>query len=155
MLLPTEVDLISQEKSCKRNLVWPGGFTGSKMVFILLVKVVALYMGSSAVDIQGLGLELVSRSTFWRGLEECLNDFIQVLLTVAISAWILRRWRLKGSTRSLGKSLIKSFWGAGLFYLRVSLWWLFDLRDDGWIKTMEAWLLYARQTYPLTEVIFV
>ena len=63
MLLPIEFDPIPQEKGCKRNLVWPGDSIGSKMVFILLTKVVVFYVGLTAVDIWGLDLELVPRST--------------------------------------------------------------------------------------------
>ncbi len=66
-----------------------------------------------AVDIQGFGLELVSRSTF--GLEEYLNDFIQVLLAVAISARILengKRGSLRGSRRSF-RRFRRGFGGLG------------------------------------------
>ncbi len=64
MLLPAEVDLISKKKGRKQNSVWPDGFAGGKIVFILLGKVVAFHVGPIAVDVRGLGLKLVSRSTF-------------------------------------------------------------------------------------------
>ncbi len=64
MLLPAEVDLVSEEGDRKRNSVWPGGPAGGKMVLTLLTEVIAFHMGSTAVDVQGLGLEFVSRSTF-------------------------------------------------------------------------------------------
>ncbi len=63
MLLPAEVDSVPEEGSRKRNLVWPGSPAGGKMVLTLLTKVIALHVGPTAVDVRGLGLELVSRST--------------------------------------------------------------------------------------------
>ncbi len=64
MLLSAEVDLVLEEEGRKRNSVWSGGSTGGKMVLTLLAEVVAFHVGSTAVDVQGLGLEFVSRSTF-------------------------------------------------------------------------------------------
>ena len=65
MLLPIKVDLILKKEGYKQNLVWPGDFCNGKVIFILLTKVIALYVGSIAVDVWGLGLEFVSkRSTF-------------------------------------------------------------------------------------------
>ncbi len=64
MLLLAEIDLVPEERGRKRNLVWPGGSAGGKMVLILLAEVVAFYMGPTAVDVRGLGLEFVSRSSF-------------------------------------------------------------------------------------------
>ncbi len=64
MLLLAEVDLVPEERGCKRNLVWPNGSAGSKMVLTLLAEVVAFHVGPIAVDVQGLGLKFVPRSTF-------------------------------------------------------------------------------------------
>ncbi len=64
MLLSAEVDLIPQKKGYKRNLVWPGDSKGGKMILTLLTKIVALYVGPITIDVWGLGIELVSRSTF-------------------------------------------------------------------------------------------
>ena len=65
MLLPTENDLILKKRDYKQNLVWPSSSCGGKVVFILLTKVIALYMGPIVVDVLSLGLEFVSkRSTF-------------------------------------------------------------------------------------------
>ncbi len=58
------------------------------MVLTLLIKIVALHVGPIMVDIQGFGLEFVSRSTFG-GVEKCLDNFIQVLLAISVSARIL------------------------------------------------------------------
>lgn len=35
-----------------------------KLIFILLIEIVVLYVGFTVVDIQDLGLEFISRSTF-------------------------------------------------------------------------------------------
>ncbi len=61
MLLPAEVDLVPEEGGRKRNSVWPGGPAGGKIVLTLLTEVIAFYVGPTAVNVQGLGLELVSR----------------------------------------------------------------------------------------------
>ena len=58
-----EVDLISQEKGNKQNLVWPRGSTDGKMVFTLLAKIVTPHVESTAMDVWGLGLELIPRYT--------------------------------------------------------------------------------------------
>ena len=61
MLLPVKVDLILKKKGCKQNSVWSGGSCGGKIVFTLLTKVIALHIGPIIVDVQGFGLEFVSR----------------------------------------------------------------------------------------------
>ena len=75
MLLPTEVDLILLKKSCKQNLIWPGNSTSGKVILIFLTEIVALYVGPTAVDLQGLGLQFVSRSTFW-DMAKRLDDYV-------------------------------------------------------------------------------
>ncbi len=64
MLLPAKVDLVPEEGGRKRNSIWPSGSAGGKMVLTLLAEVVAFHVGPTAVDVRGLGLEYVSRSTF-------------------------------------------------------------------------------------------
>lgn len=59
MLLLTEVDLILKKEDCKLNLVWPGDSNGGKVIFILLIEVIRLNMGLTAIDIRGLGLEFI------------------------------------------------------------------------------------------------
>ena len=88
-----EVDLIPQERGYKQNSVWSSGSAGSKMFLTMLAKVVTFHMRLTMVDVQGFGLELVSksRSTLLRGLEEQLNDSNQVLLAIGISVRILER----------------------------------------------------------------
>ncbi len=84
------------------------------MVLILLTEVIAFHVGPTAVDVRGLGLEFISRSTF-RVLEEGLDDSIQVLLAVTISARILengKRGSLRGSKRSFRRSH-RGFGGLG------------------------------------------
>ncbi len=81
------------------------------MVLKLLTEVIAFHVGPTAADVWGLGLELVSRSTF-RVLEEGLNDSIQVLLAIAISAKILENGK-RGSLRGSGRSFRRSRRGFG------------------------------------------
>ncbi len=63
MLLLAEVDSVSEKRGRKRNSVGPGSSASGKMVFTLLVEVITFYVEPTAVDVWGLGLELVSRST--------------------------------------------------------------------------------------------
>ncbi len=76
------------------------------MILTLLTEVIAFHVGPTAVGIRGLGLELISRSTF-QVLEECLDDSIQILLAVAISARILENGEIR-SLRGSGKSFKRS-----------------------------------------------
>ncbi len=64
MLLPAEVDSVSEEKGRKQTSVWLGRPAGGKMVLTLLTEVIAFHVGPTAINVRGLGLELVSRSTF-------------------------------------------------------------------------------------------
>ena len=90
MLLLTEVDSIPQKRGYKRNLVWLDSSAGGKMVLTLLAEVVALYVQPTAINILSFDLEFVSRSTLG-DLEERLDDFIPILLTILISTRILVR----------------------------------------------------------------
>ncbi len=63
MLLLAEGDLIPEKGGRKRNSIGPGSSIGGKMALTLLAEVVAFYVGPTAVDVWGLGLELVSRTT--------------------------------------------------------------------------------------------
>ncbi len=63
MLLPAEVDSILEKGGSKRNSVGPGGSARDKMVFALLIEVITLHVRPTALDVRGLGLELVSRSS--------------------------------------------------------------------------------------------
>ena len=76
------------------------------MVFILLAKVVAPYVGSTTIYVWGFGLKLILRfrSTLSRSLEEYLNDSIQVPLAITISVRIMGKWSLRESKRSLERS---------------------------------------------------
>ena len=64
ILLPTKVDIVSQKKGCKQNLVYSGGFAGGKIVFALLTEVITFHVRPTVVNVQSLGFEFVSRSTF-------------------------------------------------------------------------------------------
>ncbi len=63
MLLPAEVDSVSEKRGRKENSVGPGSSAGGKMVLTLLVEVITFHMGPTAVDVRGFGLELVFRSS--------------------------------------------------------------------------------------------
>ena len=58
-----EVNLVSQKKKYKQNLVWFVGFTDGKIVFTLLAKVVAFHVKLTTVDVWSFGLEFISKST--------------------------------------------------------------------------------------------
>lgn len=86
MLLLMEVDSISKKGSRKRNLVKSSGSSSGKIVFTLLTKVIAFHIESIAIDIRKLGLELIPKSSFFcLGLEDQLNDLLQVHFSVADS----------------------------------------------------------------------
>ncbi len=80
-------------------MVWPGGSESGKMVLTLLTEIVTLYIGPTAVDVHGLGLELVSRSNL-RSLEERLEELIHVFLHVSGNVRSRGWWSLRGSSRS-------------------------------------------------------
>ena len=56
VLLPTEANLVSEERHGKENLGKPRSSNGSKVVLTLLTEVVAVYMGFPVVYIRGTGL---------------------------------------------------------------------------------------------------
>ncbi len=126
MLLSVKYDLISKKRGCKQNLVWPGGSNGSKVIFVILAEVVAFYVRPIAIDVQGLGLEFVSGWFIFWGVEECLDDSVQVLLAILINTRVMgsRSWSLRGSNRSLRGS--RFIWLQGVFVvfiLRPDKWW--------------------------------
>ena len=49
VLVPTKANLIIKERSCKRGAVGASGTGGSKMIFTLLAKVVALHVRFSII----------------------------------------------------------------------------------------------------------
>ena len=87
ILLSTKVDVVSQKKGCKRNLVWSGGSAGGKMVFALLTEVITFHVRPIAVDVQGFGLKFVFKSTFC--LEKCLKEVIHIFLSILgnVKSW--------------------------------------------------------------------
>ena len=81
MLLPIEIDAISQKRGCKRDLIRFSGSAGGKIVFALLTEVITFYVKPTAVDVRGLDLEFVPKSTFWC-LEERLVEVIYIFLNL-------------------------------------------------------------------------
>ncbi len=149
MVMPIEVDLISQKRGCKRNLVWAGDFIDGKVVLILLIVIVALRMKPTVVDILGLGIVFIFRSALW-GKEECLDNSVQVLLVVFVSAKILgheKRRNLKGFNRSLRGlkgalgGLVGASGGPGLFKPSKEYLWslLLELIYEGPKEALEAY----------------
>ncbi len=74
------------------------------MVLTLLAEVVIFHVGPTAVDVRGLGLELISRSTF--GLEKCLEEVVHIFLRISdnVRSRESKKWSLGGPNRSF-KSL--------------------------------------------------
>ena len=87
---------------------WAQWLRNGKMVFTLLTEVITFHVRPSAVDVQGLGLELISRSTLW-GLEECLKEVVYIFLRIScnVRSRGSRNWSLGGPNRSF-----KSFGGS-------------------------------------------
>ena len=52
ILLPTEVDAVTQERYCKGNAVETFGSSGGKVVFTLLAKVIVFYVGLTTIDVK-------------------------------------------------------------------------------------------------------
>lgn len=51
--------MILKKEDCKLNSVWLGDSNGGKVVLILLIEVIRLNMGLTAIDIKGLGFEFI------------------------------------------------------------------------------------------------
>ena len=52
VLLPIDVDAVTQEGCYKGNTVGVLGFGGSKVIFTLLAEVIAFYMGLTTIDVR-------------------------------------------------------------------------------------------------------
>ena len=52
VLLPTEVDAVTQEGCCKGNTVGTLGPGGGKMVFTLLTEVIVFHVGLTTIDVR-------------------------------------------------------------------------------------------------------
>ena len=62
----------------------------------------ALHIRPTAVDVRGFGFEFISwKSIFW-GMEECLNDSVQVLLAISVNIRVLEN--KKQSLREFSKN---------------------------------------------------
>lgn len=70
-------------------MVWLDSSAVGKIDLTLLTKNIALHVGPTIVNVRGFGLEFVSKSNF-EGIEECVDDSVQVLLAVLVGARILR-----------------------------------------------------------------
>ena len=52
VLLPTEVDAVTQKECCKGNAVGALGSGGGKVILTLLAKVIAFYVGLTTIDVR-------------------------------------------------------------------------------------------------------
>ena len=52
VLLPMEVDVVTQERGCKRNAVGAFGSSGGKVILILLTEVIAFHVGLTTIDVR-------------------------------------------------------------------------------------------------------
>ncbi len=52
MLLPSEVDLILKVESCKQYSIEVSSPNSGKIVFTLLIKVIAFYMGLATIEVR-------------------------------------------------------------------------------------------------------
>ena len=59
-----EVDIVSQKKRCKRDLVWSSSSASGKIIFVLLTEVIKFYIRHIAINARDLSLEFVPRLTF-------------------------------------------------------------------------------------------
>lgn len=57
ILLPVKTDPVLEKRYSKKNLVSLSSFNGSKIVFTLLIEVVALYVGLFTVYVWGTGFQ--------------------------------------------------------------------------------------------------
>ena len=52
VLLPTEVNTVTQEECYKRNTVRALGSGGGKVILILLAKVITFYVGLTTINVR-------------------------------------------------------------------------------------------------------
>ena len=52
ILLPTEVDMVEQKRNYKKNTVGALDFSGSKVILILLIKVITFYMKLATIHVR-------------------------------------------------------------------------------------------------------
>ena len=52
VLLPTEVDVVTQERCCKKNTVGALGPGGGKVILTLLAEVIAFHVGLTTIDVK-------------------------------------------------------------------------------------------------------
>ena len=52
VLLPTEVDAVTQERCCKKNAIEALSSGGSKVILALMVEVIAFHVGLTTIDVK-------------------------------------------------------------------------------------------------------
>ncbi len=81
-MLLFKINTILKKKSYKQNFVRPSGSSGSKMILILLIKVVVFYIGSIIINVRRLKLEKFFSSSFFLYLGLGLENYLINLLKI-------------------------------------------------------------------------
>ena len=109
ILLPTEVDAVTQEGCCKGNRVGAFGSSGGKVILTPLIEVIAFHVGLITINVRWSSLQWLLTGTVKEGslgFEDCLEDLLQILFRILsnrrfsrgidwslIIARLRRRWR--------------------------------------------------------------
>lgn len=85
MLLPTETNTILEKRCYKRYAVRSSCFGGCKIVFALLIEVIADYMNITYINVKKKGLEKIFTETLYcykSGFYYYLNDILYILIYI-------------------------------------------------------------------------
>ena len=85
VLLPIEVNAVTQERCCKENTVGALGSGSSKLILILLTEVIAFHVKLITIDIRWSSLQwLLTRAIKRRslGFEDRPEDFLQIFVCI-------------------------------------------------------------------------
>ena len=85
VLLPTEVDAVTQKGCCKGNAIGALGSNSGKVILALLAEVITFYIGLTTIDVKWFSLqwlfsEAVKEGTL--GFEDCFGDFLQIFFCI-------------------------------------------------------------------------
>ena len=59
------INLVLKKNDCKQNFILLNSSNGSKIVLILLTKVITLYIEPIAIDIRGFSLKFIPKLSFF------------------------------------------------------------------------------------------
>ena len=76
--------MILKKKGYKQNLIRPGGSNNSKIVFILLTKVITLYVKPITIDVRKFCLKMLFFYSIFQSLslKDYLNNLLQVFFDI-------------------------------------------------------------------------